>query len=339
MNQQAQATVQSTDTLTYTPPPGMTATEFRAMGTTISLTLPLAQSSEGTQAIQALFAEWEATLSRFRPESELSWLNAHTGAPAPVSPLLLNVTQHALAAAAATQGRYDPTLLYALLRVGYDRSFESLAHDGAAQEPATTLTPAYDLLNVRGAYGNWRRIVVDSQSATITLPRGVGLDFGGIAKGMAVDAALERLRALGVPSAIVNAGGDLAVLGLAPSEEDWLVAVPGRTQGWVVPLHSGAMATSGIARRQWLRGGKPQHHLLDPQTGEPVANELWSVTVVAGRCELAEVAAKAAFVAGEREGAALMERIGLAGLLVRRDGHWRAAGAWHEAAVRPLAQE
>jgi len=333
MNTHAETPVQITDSLHYTPPQGMTTTQFAAMGTTVSLTLPLAQAAEATNRIAALFAEWEAVLSRFRPESELSRLNAHTGHPVTVSPLLLNVTQHALAAAGATQGRYDPTLLYAMLRVGYDRSFELLTHNDA---PTSMLAPAYDLLNARGAYGNWRRVTLDADNATITLPCGVGLDFGGIAKGMAVDAAVERLRAMGVAAAIVNAGGDLAVLGSPLDGDGWPVAVPGRDEGWVIPLQSGAMATSGIARRRWLQGGKPQHHLLDPRTGEPVENELRSVTVVAGRCELAEVAAKVAFVAGEHEGAALLERIGLAGLLVRRDGCWRTAGAWSAIAMQPL---
>ena len=88
------------------------------------------------------------------------------------------------------------------------------------------------------------------------------------------------------------------------------------------------MATSGLGRRHWRQGERARHHLLDPRTGEPVQNDLWSVTVVASRCELAEVAAKAAFVAGVEQGSSLLCEYGLAGLLTLKDDSRRAVGAW-----------
>src|SRR5262249_39851443 len=157
----------------------------------------------------------------------------------------------------------------------------------------------------------------------VTLPEGVGLDFGGIAKGMAVDAAITRLARMGITSALVNAGGDLAVLGLPPRADAWPIAIAGLTQSRTVALQRGALATSGIARRHWRQGEQARHHLLDPRTGEPVHNELWSVTVVASRCELAEVAAKAAFVAGSEQGSSLLRDYGLAGLMTLKNESWR----------------
>lgn len=137
---------------------------------------------------------------------------------------------------------------------------------------------------------------------------------------------------MGIRSALVNAGGDLAVLGQPPASGDrgdsWPVAIEGKDTSWTVPLHHGAMATSGIGRRHWRQGTEPRHHLIDPATGAPVRNELWSVTVVAARCELAEVAAKAAFVAGIQEGLALLAEYGVAGLFVTHDGSWMPAGSW-----------
>jgi thiamine biosynthesis lipoprotein len=109
---------------------------------------------------------------------------------------------------------------------------------------------------------------------------------------MAVDAALERLRLNGIGTAMVNAGGDLAVLGLPPDAEQWPVAVPGQHHLWTIPLRRGSIATSGIARRHWWQGQTLRHHLLDPRTGLPAQSDLWSVTVIADRCEQAEVAAK-----------------------------------------------
>ncbi len=301
---------------TYTVPAGMAAGEFHAMGTTVSVLLPERQAQAGLQAVRELFATWEQTLSRFRPESELSRLNQRAGEPVAVSALLFHVLTSALLAAHVTEGRYDPTMQSQLAQLGYDRSFDTL--------PANLPAASRDAR----PGGGWRRIVIDRANRRVTLPPGVGLDFGGIAKGMAVDASITRLARMGFDAALVNAGGDLAVLGLPPHSDGWPIAIAGMRASRTITLHHGAMATSGIGRRHWRQGAQPRHHLLDPRTGEPVQNDLWSVTVVASRCELAEVAAKAAFVAGVEHGGALLREYGLAGLLALKDGSWQAVGAW-----------
>ncbi|MEO8953903.1 MAG: FAD:protein FMN transferase, partial [Ktedonobacteraceae bacterium] len=110
----------------YTAPVGMRREEFRAMGTTITILLPESQGGLGANIVRALFAEWEQTLSRFLPESELSRLNQHAGTSVAVSDLLYHVLATALTAAQATQGVYDPALLEQLTQVGYDRTFDEL---------------------------------------------------------------------------------------------------------------------------------------------------------------------------------------------------------------------
>ena len=286
------------------------------MGTTISLLLPTSQAARGVQIVGSLFREWEQTLSRFLPESELSQLNAHAGTAMAVSALLYTVLATALSAAQATQGVYDPALLEQLVQLGYDRTFDDL--------PAVSFDPI-----IPGEPGGgWRGIRVNPIYRHVTLPTGIKLDFGGIAKGMAVDAALEQLRLSGISPALVNAGGDLAVLGLPPAAEQWPIAVPGRERCWTIPLHSGAVATSGIAHRHWWQGQTLRHHLLDPRTGLPAQSDLWSVTVVADRCEQAEVAAKVAFILGSRQGADFLRRHRIAGLLVREDGTWESVEPW-----------
>jgi len=186
------------------------------MGTTVSMLLPEQQGELGMQIVHTLFTEWEQTLSRFLLDSELSRLNRRAGTPTAVSDLLYAVLATALTAAQASQGVYDPSLLDQLEQVGYDRTFDDL--------PAVQFSPI-----IPGEPGGgWRGIRVNPLSGYVTLPVGIKLDFGGIAKGMAVDAALEHLRQSGISSALVNAGGDLAVLGLPPVAEHWPIAVPGR---------------------------------------------------------------------------------------------------------------
>jgi thiamine biosynthesis lipoprotein len=290
--------------------------EFRAMGTTISLLLPESQAEMGAQIVRTLFSEWEQTLSRFLPESELSQLNQQAGTPVAVSDLFYDVLATALTAAQATEGVYDPALLDQLVQLGYDRTFDDLPVD------------RFDLIIPGEPGGRWRGIKVDPIRRQVTLPSGIKLDFGGIAKGMAVDAALEGLHQNGINSALVNAGGDLAVLGLPAIADQWPVAVPGREQFWTIPLMSGAIATSGIAHRHWWQGKTLRHHILDPRTGLPAQSDLWSVTVVADRCEQAEVAAKVAFILGSGPGADFLRNHRIAGLLVHEDGMWETVEPW-----------
>ena len=292
------------------------------MGTTISLLLPERQAELGLQIVRTLFAEWEQTLSRFLADSELSQLNQRAGIPTAVSDLLYSVLATALTAAQATQGVYDPALLDQLVRVGYDRTFDDVQADQTVQ------AAGFDPIIPGEPGGRWRGIKVDPIRRRVTLPPGIKLDFGGIAKGMAVDAALEQLRQKGISPALVNAGGDLAVLGLPPTARQWPIAVPGQEKMWAIPLLSGALATSGIAHRHWWQDNTLRHHLIDPRTGLPAESDLWSVSVVADRCEQAEVAAKVAFILGSRQGAEFLRSHHIPGILVHEDGTWQTVEPW-----------
>jgi len=289
------------------------------MGTAVTVVLPASDVAAATD-VELLFTTWEATLSRFRPESELSRLNAAAGRAVDCSPLLLRVVETAVRAARATDGIFDPTLQPHLAALGYDRTFDDVAPDGP---PAAPIGPG----------GSWSAIEVDRVAGTIRLPVGAGLDLGGIAKGMAVDDAIAGLVRRGVASAVVEAGGDVAVTGLPPGGFAWPVAVEvvgGRRE---ISIVSGGLATSGVSRRSWRRGGVDQHHLVDPRTGDSVRNDLWSVTAAAATCAQAEVAAKAAFVLGRADAGPFLRRLGISALLVGRSGDEALVGPW---ADRPV---
>ncbi|HEX8996299.1 MAG TPA: FAD:protein FMN transferase [Ktedonobacterales bacterium] len=309
----------------YPAPQGMGRAAFFAMGTTISVIAPERALNEALRLTRGLFDDWDRALSRFRSESELSRLNAAAGLPTAVSPLLFTVLRTALAAAMATRGIFDPTVLQRMIEIGYDRTFESLA---PRQPEARVARPA--------RMGGWRAIELHEDPRIARLPPGVGLDFGGIAKGMAVDAALELLDERGLTPAMVNAGGDLAVRGLPPDAPSWSIATPGKAERWVIGLERGALATSGVSRRQWMQGDTPRHHVIDPRTGEPAASQLWSVTAVAGTCAQCEVAAKTALILGRDEGARFIERARLGALLVEESGAWIVAGAWPLGGMRRI---
>lgn len=288
---------------------------FPAMGSTVDVLLPV-DRPDGITLVRELFAEWESKLSRFLPDSELSRLNARAGARIEVDQVVFDVVSAAVAAAHATDGLFDPTLLGNIVRIGYAEPFAKLPR----QLVPGRGTPAPG--------GDWRRIELDASSRTVRLPAGGTVDVGGIAKGMAVDAALDLLRGRGVRSALVSAGGDLAVLGLPPEGRAWHVLVGEESRGETVDLAWGALATSGVARRAWMQGDVPRHHVLDPRTGEPAESDLYEITVAASTCRIAEVAATASFVLGSHRAADFLSAERLAAVFTRRDGRRVPVGGW-----------
>lgn len=256
-------------------------------------------------AIRALFRHREEVFSRFRRASELNSVNRSESPIVAVSPLFVDTLEQALCAAAATGGLVDPSVGAAVEAAGYDRDSTLLGPD---PHPAGPASP-----------GRWRAVRLAGR--LLLRPPGLRLDLNGVVKSIAVDDALALIGGNG----LVAAGGDVATRG--PS----LVALP---EGGSIRLLSGGIATSGTVRRNWLRGGEPQHHLIDPRTGRPSTSRWTQVTVAAGSCLGADVAAKAAFLL-DAEGPDWLDERSLPGRFVGSgeivvNGAWRRAGGREE---------
>jgi thiamine biosynthesis lipoprotein len=270
---------------------------FEAMGVTVEVG---GADRVTFETIRALFSAREAVFSRFRSDSELSRVNRNESSVVEVTPIFARAVSAALAAAERTRGLVDPTLGAALEAAGYDRDFADLQPNDRPLGPAQP--------------GSWRVLRVVGQILFRTA--GTKLDLNGVVKSMAVDDAVALLPGDGY----VSAGGDLATRG------EMVVRLPA---GGVVALHGGGVATSGSSRRSWLRGGEVQHHLIDPRTGRPARSCWTDVTVAAGSCLAADVAARAAFLLSDEGPRGLDER-GLAGSFVAPEGVWAENRTWHE---------
>lgn len=138
------------------------------------------------------------------------------------------------------------------------------------------------------------------------------LDFGGIAKGYAIDRGVEALKAQGITHAIINAGGDLRVVG-DHLGKPWRVGVRDPrgegTLGWLEVDHDMALVTSGDYERFFSYQGQRYHHILDPKTGYP-ATKSRSVTVIADSATLADAWSTAMFVLGSQQGMPLSKQLG-----------------------------
>ena len=139
----------------------------------------------------------------------------------------------------------------------------------------------------------------------------MGLDLGAIAKGWAVDRAMEKLMARGIYNAIIDAGGDLRIIGSRPGKDFWRIGVQHpRDPGALLltfDLKDTAIVTSGDYERFFITDGVRYHHILDPSTGQP-ARGCQSVTVLAPTAAEADACATAAFVLGPSAGARLSAR-------------------------------
>jgi thiamine biosynthesis lipoprotein len=135
----------------------------------------------------------------------------------------------------------------------------------------------------------------------LTLPPGMEIDLGGIAKEYAVDRVLEEAALAGLP-VLVNFGGDLRVSGPRAGGVAWNVAIESvaasGAMAAMLELSQGALATSGDARRFLLRDGERYGHILDPRTGWPARNAPRSVTVAAATCVEAGLTATLAMLQG-----------------------------------------
>ena len=285
--------------------------DFRVMGS--DATVVVVGGPAGlAEAAHDRLDDLEGLWSRFRPDSEISRLNAAGGAPLAVSPETLRLVETAVRAWHLSDGACDPTVLGDVLRAGYTTSFERLA--------AQVTLPGSELR--LGAGG------IRVEAGTVQLPAGVGFDPGGIGKGLAADMIAEELLAAGAEGACVNVGGDLKVSGRAPDEDDgWVIGIDAGPDvaGPLLGLAHGGVATSSCRRRRWTAAdGTTAHHLIDPRTGTPADTGLATVTVVAADAWQAEMLTKAVFLAGPEGGSVLLDRLGAAGMLVTDDGTVRS---------------
>lgn len=295
---------------------------FDAMGSEVRLMIgdPLPGSPPADHAAaeaRRFIHGFDAALSRFRDDSELTALNRDPRAEVPASDLLRRAVSAGIWAAERSDGLVDPTLVKAIVDAGYGES-------RADVEPAPLAEALAEAPERRPASpspeAEWRQIEVDDSAGTIRRPPGVAFDTGGSGKGLAADMVAERLR--GYSRFVVDCGGDVRVGGFATSLDP--IAVHARhpiddETAVIFYLAAGGIATSGVDTRVW-RGedGSFAHHLLDPSTGRPAWTGLVGVTALGASALEAETLTKAALLAGP-EGA----RRGLSkrgGMLVHDDG-------------------
>ncbi len=286
--------------------------EEAIMGTRVAVEAWHEDAAVADAAIAAVIAEMhrvDRLMSHYKPESELSQVNARAAAgPVTVAPELASLVSRALEFSVLTDGAFDIT--YA----GVGHLYDYRAHERPSDAQIAAGLSAV----------NWRLVVVDREASTIRFGReGVRIDLGGIAKGYAVDRGIAILADMGIRHGTVTAGGDTRILGDRLGRP-WVVGIrhPDDQQRVIsrIPLSDAALSTSGDYERYFDEDGKRYHHIINPRTGRS-AGELRSVTVIGPDATTTDGLSTSVFVLGAERGLALIERLGdVDAVLVTGDG-------------------
>jgi thiamine biosynthesis lipoprotein len=269
-------------------------------------------------------SEIDVACNRFRDDSDISRLNASHGDRAGVSvgPIFERALDASLDAFEATGGLCDPTVLPALLSLGYDVDYDEL------------VTRADTPLGAQKESVGLAAIIIDRGRHRVALQRDCQLDLGATAKALAADLVADDVAPSG--GVVVEIGGDVAVRGAGP-HGPWAIAisdtlrVTGREPR--VGLSSGGLATSSITQRTWIAGGQRVNHIIDPRTGRWAQGPFATASVSATSCVLANAMATASLLWGD-DAPYYVAQARCAARLVDLDGDVHYVGGWPADEVR-----
>jgi thiamine biosynthesis lipoprotein len=260
--------------------------------------------------------KFDRSCNRFRPDSEISRLNASGGETMSMSATFELALDAALEAAEATEQLCDPTVLPALLALGYDVDYDELAQRDNVERGTPVLPTGVGAIHVE--HDNHR----------VRLDAPCQLDLGASAKALLVDLVASDVAPSG--GVVVELGGDVAVRGRGP-DGPWIIGLSDtlRITGDEprVAVGDGGVATSSITSRTWRTGDVVVNHIVDPRTGSFARGPYATTTVSAQSCVLANAFATAALLWGDEAGYHLAQA-GWSGRLVRHDGSIDFVGGW-----------
>ncbi|MBS2098401.1 FAD:protein FMN transferase [Carboxylicivirga linearis] len=270
--------------------------ELLLMGCDFGITVVADEQKEADVYIQKAIDEItriEKLISSWDVASQTSLVNKNAGLkPVKVHPLLFELIQHSLAISKLTDGAFDITFASLDPVWKFDGSMKRM--------------PAKEEISASVSNIGFQNIQLNDKDTTVfLLKKGMKIGFGAIGKGFAADKAKHLLMQLGVTGGIINASGDLNVWGTKSNGMDWTVAItnPLKKQKAFahLPIHNGAVATSGNYEKFVTIDGKKYSHIINPKTGYP-SEGLVSVTVFSPKAELCDALATAIFVMGKEVG-------------------------------------
>ena len=265
------------------------------MGTLVEITVIPGNEKAIREAFEAL-RKVDALMSTYKEDSEISILNRE--GKAQVSEETLEVIENAIKFSNLTDGAFDITC----------RPLINLWKRAKKEEKVPTEEEIEEAISLV----DYQRIILEANQIRLE-KKGMQIDLGGIAKGYAVDKAIEALKKNGIKRALVNAGGDLYALGTDRQGEKWQIGVQDPREEDkiidIIKVKDKAVATSGDYRRYFSLEGKRFSHIVNPKTGLTVQDVPMSVTIIGPDATTTDALSTGVFVLGPEEGMKLIESL------------------------------
>lgn len=271
------------------------------MGSRFDITIVAKDSLLAERYIDTVVAEVsriENLISDWKADSQVSEVNRQAGIhPVKVDPEVFQLAERAVHLSAITNGAFDVSF------AAMDRIWK---FDGSMKK-----MPSAAAIRLSVAKVGYKNIILDKQHSTIFLRlKGMKIGFGALGEGYAADKCKAMMLSKGINAGIVNGSGDMNTWGRQPDGEPWTIGItnPKNTNELlaIVPLHKGAVVTSGSYEKFVVFNGKRYAHIINPVTGYP-ATGLSSVTVFGPSAELANGISTSIMVMGKQSGLKLLQ--------------------------------
>lgn len=284
-----------------------------AMGTVCSITLYEKVDDFNFDEAFKIVEEIENRMSPVITNSELDQINSNAGIrPVMVSDDTYLVIKEGIKYGSLKESKFDITIGPLVNLWGIGTEYQNLPESTAIESVISLIGSEYILLN-------------DKDRSVFLEKKGMAIDLGGIAKGYAADAVRKFLLEKGFTKGIINLGGNVLTFGTKAPETPWRIGIqdPMDSRGhYIGTLDTGetAVVTSGIYERYFEKNGKRYHHILDPDSGYPIENELLSITIVAKKGITADAYSTVAFSEGLKKGMEMLESTAnIEGIFITKD--------------------
>ncbi len=296
----------------------------------------------------------ENIMSAHKPDSELCLLNKTGGGEQKFSRELLYVINKARYASELSGGAFDITCK-PLIDIWHNAKKSKEFPDAQNILKTLSLVGYRDILIENNNVNHVRELRSltdcddDHQLKSVAFSNvvkfnkaGMKIDLGALAKGYAVDMAINLIKSYDIKGALVDAGGDIRAIGKREDGKLWEIGIKHPIEKdkiiGIINLRDSAVATSGNYERFFMLNGKRYSHIIDPRTGYPVNNQIVSVSIFSPDCLTSDSLATAITVLGEKKGMELIEKLkGVEALIITiKDGNLNLIKSSGLANIKPV---
>lgn len=268
--------------------------------TVISVQILDPAKEEVLKGCEKLCRKYDTMFSMTNEESDIYKINHAKGAAVEVSQDTITLIKKGIYYSEMTDGAFDITI-----------GAVSQLWDFHAEDPKV---PSSKARASARSHVNYKNIILKDNTVMLTDPK-AAIDVGAIAKGYIADRVKEYLEEEGVDHAIINLGGNVQTIGTKADGTDFNIAIqkPFAESGEAiasVKVHDQSVVTTGVYQRYFkTEDGTIYHHVLDPSTGAPCKNNLYSVTIITNSSLTADAMSTVCFLLGYKEGMKLVDQL------------------------------